>query len=89
MNGNIVTEAWYAQGTRFIDISDPEHPKQVGYFRVPRGTDGVIGGSASAPYWHNGLVYVADYSRGVDVLRFDGTIAGNPDGKICWDSCEN
>jgi hypothetical protein len=89
VNGNIVAQAWYAQGTRFIDVSDPEHPKQVGYFRVPRGTAGVTAGSASAPYWHNGLVYVADYNRGVDVLRFDGTITGHPDGKICWNTCEN
>jgi len=49
----------------------------------------VTAGPASAPYWHNGLVYVADYRRGVDVLRFDGKITGNPDGKICWDSCDN
>jgi len=89
VNGNIVVEGWYGQGTRFIDISDPEHPKQVGYFRVPSGDPNVTAGSASAPYWHNGLVYVADYRRGVDVLRFDGQITGNPDGKICWDSCDN
>ncbi len=89
VNGNIVAQAWYAQGARFIDISDPEHPKQVGYFRIPRGTTGVTAGSASQTVWHNGLVYVADYNRGVDVLRFNGAITGNPDGKICWNSCEN
>jgi hypothetical protein len=89
VNGNIVAQAWYAQGTRFIDISDPAHPKQVGYFRVPSGTTGVTTGSASAPYWHNGLIYVADYNRGVDVLRFNGKITGNPDGRICWNSCQN
>jgi len=88
VNGNIIVQAWYGQGTRFIDISDPEHPKQVGYFRVPDGDPDVVAGSASAPYWHNGLVYVADYRRGVDVLRFDGKITGHPDGKICWNSCD-
>jgi hypothetical protein len=88
VNGNVITQAWYAQGVRFIDVSDPANPKQVGYFRVPSGTDGVTAGSASAPYWHNGLVYVADYRRGVDVLRFDGQITGHPEG-ICWNSCND
>ncbi|HET6549206.1 MAG TPA: hypothetical protein VFG79_12145 [Solirubrobacter sp.] len=87
MNGNIIVQAWYGQGTRFIDVSDPEHPKQVGYFRVPGGTEGVTGGSASATYWHNGLVYVADYRRGVDVLRFDGEVTGDQEG-ICWSGCD-
>jgi hypothetical protein len=87
VNGNIIAQGWYGQGTRFIDVSDPKNPKQVGYFRVPAGTD-VTAGSASAVYWHNGLVYVADYNRGVDVLRFDGKLAGKPDKKICWNSCD-
>jgi hypothetical protein len=88
VNGNVLAQAWYGQGTRFIDVSDPRNPRQVGYFRVPSGAAGVTPGSASAAYWHNGLVYVADYNRGVDVLRFDGEITGHPDGKICWNSCD-
>lgn len=87
VNGNIVTIAWYGQGTRFLDMSNPAKPKQVGYFRVPAG-DNVVGGSASAAYWHNGLIYVADYRRGVDVLLFTGKLAGSPDKKICWNACD-
>src|SRR4029078_8562999 len=62
-------------------------PTQVGYFRVPGDTTGIIGSNASATYWHNGLIYVADYSRAVDVLRFDGQVTGTPEG-ICWNSCD-
>jgi hypothetical protein len=87
VDGNIIVQAWYGQGTRFIDVSDPANPTQVGYFRVPSGTTGVTAGSASATYFHNGLVYVADYNRGVDVLRFNGEIPGKREG-ICWSSCE-
>ena len=87
VNGNLIVQAWYGQGTRFIDVSDPANPTQVGYFRVPSGTTGVTSGSASATYWHNGYVYVADYNRGIDVLKFDGTITGTPDG-ICWGGCD-
>jgi hypothetical protein len=88
VNGNTIAQAWYAEGTRIIDASDPANPTQVGYFRIPNDTaNGIIGGSASATYWHNGLIYVADYRRGVDVLRFDGQITGTPEG-ICWNSCD-
>lgn len=31
-DGNIIVEAFYGQGTRFIDVSDPRNPVQVGYF---------------------------------------------------------
>jgi hypothetical protein len=62
-DGNIIVQAFYGQGTRFIDVSDPEHPRQVGYF-VPQGTE------AAAPAYHNGLVYAAEYSGGIDVLRY-------------------
>jgi hypothetical protein len=68
-------------------MTDPANPTQVGYFRVPSGTSGVTSGSASATYWHNGYVYVADYNRGIDTLKFDGTVAGTPDG-VCWGGCD-
>jgi hypothetical protein len=88
VNGNTVVQAWYGQGTRFLDMSDPANPTQVGYFRVPNVQgSGVTSGSASATYWHNGYVYVADYNRGIDTLKFDGTVTGTPDG-ICWGSCD-
>jgi len=88
VNGNTLVQAWYGQGTRFLDMSDPANPTQVGYFRVPREQGSpVTAGSASAAYWHNGYVYVADYNRGIDTLKFDGTITGTPDG-VCWGSCD-
>jgi len=87
VNGNLLVQAWYGQGSRFLDMTDPANPTQVGYFRVPSGTTGVTAGSASATYWHNGYVYVADYNRGIDVLKFDGTVTGTPDG-ICWGGCD-
>lgn len=43
--------------------SDATHPRQVGYF-IPPGT------VAAAPAYHHGLVYAAQYSGGIDVLRF-------------------
>ena len=62
VDGSTVTYAWYGEGTRFLDISDPENPTQFAYWRPD---DGVVWAS----YMHKGFVYTADRVRGVDILR--------------------
>ena len=64
---DIVATAWYEQGTRFLDVSDPTDIKEVGYFIAP-------GSTTWATYWSptdENVLYVVDNTRGVDVLRFD------------------
>jgi hypothetical protein len=61
----ITANAFYSQGVRFLDTSDPTDIRQVGYFV---NSDS----NTWAAYWHKGLVYVADNGRGIDILRFDG-----------------
>ncbi|MFT4744623.1 MAG: hypothetical protein ACI9AD_000468 [Nitriliruptoraceae bacterium] len=58
----LLTYAFYGQGVRFLDVSDPRDIRQVGYYRPD-------GGNAFASYWHDGYVYVADVGRGMDVVR--------------------
>jgi hypothetical protein len=63
----IVATAWYEQGTRFLDVSDPNDIKQVAYFVAP-------GSTTWATYWSptdRNVLYVVDNNRGVDVLRFE------------------
>ena len=62
VDGSTVTYAWYGEGTRFLDISNPANPTQFAYWRPD---DGIVWAS----YMHNGYVYTADRTRGVDVLR--------------------
>jgi hypothetical protein len=62
VRGRYVAYSWYDQGTRILDISDPANPVQVAYYRPD-------GGVSWAPYFHDGLIYVADHARGVEVLR--------------------
>ena len=71
LDGSIVSYAWYAEGTRFLDISDPENPVQVAYWR-PNDTN------VWAAENHRGFIYTSDANRGVDVLRLKATasIAG-------------
>jgi hypothetical protein len=61
----LVAGAYYTQGTRFLDLSDPRHPRQVGYYRPDDA-------NTWAAYWHDGYVFVADLTRGVDVIKLAG-----------------
>ena len=62
VEGSSVAYAWYGEGTRFLDISDPTEPRQFAYWRPD---DGIVWAS----YMHGGYVYTADRTRGVDILR--------------------
>ena len=70
-HGDLLVMSFYAQGTRFLDVSDPARPRQVAYWRPEDAR-------AWAPYSHRGLVYVADFNRGVDILRLREDVPGAP-----------
>ena len=75
VDGSTVTYAWYGEGTRFLDISDPANPTQFAYWRPD---DGVVWAS----YMHRGYVYTADRTRGVDILKLtDGAKAARAAGR--------
>jgi hypothetical protein len=61
----VTANAFYSNGVRFLDVSDPTNIRQIGWWH-PSDSD------TWAAYWHGGLVYVADFQRGVDILRFGG-----------------
>jgi hypothetical protein len=62
---NRLVTAWYGQGVRIVDFSDPAAPKQLGSF-VASGSD----------VWsakpHRGYIYAGDILRGLDVYRYTG-----------------
>ena len=62
LRDGIIAYAFYAQGTRFLDVSDPSNPIQIAYWR-PDDTN------VWAPYYYGDYIYTADHGRGVDVLR--------------------
>lgn len=63
-NGGIVAMGWYEHGTRFLKVSPKGQISEVGWF-LPVGT------SASAAYWVNkDVVYLIDYQRGLDIVKF-------------------
>ncbi len=94
VKGNIVALGNYEQGTRFIDMSDPTNPQQVGYFRVPASNAGLPNEQRSSDtagaYWHGKYVYIADYQRGIDIIKLDDSaMRGKILPKACWNSCED
>lgn len=60
-----------ASGLRLFDISDLEHPREVGYFNQP-GTDG--GNAMSQPAWdaERGQVWYTDADEGLYVVGLRG-----------------
>jgi hypothetical protein len=93
VKGDIVALANYEQGTRFVDVSDPTHPVQVGWYRVPARDatatqPAIISSDTSAAYWHGKYVYSSDYQRGIDILQLDRSAdRGKILPKACWNSC--
>src|SRR3712207_5577252 len=68
-NGGLTALAEYEQGTRFLQVTADGKLRQLGYF-LP------LGGSTSAPHWapDGRTVYAIDYTRGLDVIRYEGEI---------------
>ena len=65
-----VTQGWYQQGTRFLDVSDPGNVRQIGYYAAPGA---VSWSSYFAPTDPRGrVVYSLDATYGITVLRLTG-----------------
>lgn len=65
-DGGLLAMSWYEHGTRFLQVAaETGQVTEVGWI-LPAGT------SASSALWvTDEIVYVMDYQRGIDVLRFD------------------
>ncbi len=67
----LLAAAFYSQGTRFLDVRDPRHITQVGFYRPDDA-------NTWASYWRpGGYVFVADFTRGVDILKV-GAVSNTP-----------
>jgi hypothetical protein len=65
-NGGIVAIGHYDWGTRFLDVTSKGVMKEVGYFQP------IAGHTSSAEWISDEIVYVHDYRRGLEILRFTG-----------------
>lgn len=69
--GQVVPFAWFAQGLRLFDLSDPFAPREVGRF-VPDPPEGCARASSNdVTVDDRGLLYLIDRQRGVDIIETD------------------
>jgi len=65
-NENRLVNAWYTEGARILDFSDPANVKQLGWFKSDKPTQ----------YWsakpHRGYIFATDMDRGLDIMRYTG-----------------
>lgn len=67
-NGGLVAIGFYDHGTRFVRVDKRGQIHEAGYFLPP-------GAETSAAYWvSDRIVYAIDYTRGIDILRYNGTL---------------
>ena len=80
---NLAFDAWHSGGLQAIDIEDPGHPTQAGWFSptpldsvaledpaLSRGPNKVV--MWSYPIIRNGFAYVVDIRNGLYVLGYTG-----------------
>ncbi|MBL8900739.1 MAG: choice-of-anchor B family protein [Planctomycetes bacterium] len=70
--GNFVHVAYYTEGYRLLDITDPARPFEAGFYDTwPGASGGYNGNWGCYPYQPSGVVYVSDRSTGLYILRPD------------------
>ena len=67
--GTVIPFAWFAQGLRLVDVSDPFRMKEVGYFEpdAPQGFERVSSNDVTIDA--HGLIYLVDRQRGIDIVE--------------------
>jgi hypothetical protein len=68
-NGNVIPFAWFAQGLRLVDISDPFAPREVGHFLPDAPAGAERASSNDVTIDGRGIVYLIDRIGGVDIIE--------------------
>jgi hypothetical protein len=80
---DMIFDSWHSGGEQAIDVSDPGHPQQAGWFSptplaaVANEDPALSGGPNKVLVWsfpiiRDGLIYVIDIRNGLYVLRYTG-----------------
>jgi hypothetical protein len=88
---DLIFDSWHSGGEQAIDVSDPGHPVQAGWFSptplesVANEDPALSAGPNKVVVWsfpiiRNGLIYVIDIRNGLYVLRYTGPQADEVDG---------
>jgi len=74
LRGHLLYVAWYHEGLRVLDVSNPTQPKQVAHFNTFRETDpgrehSVFEGAFGVRIPGDGYVYLVDSARGLIIVN--------------------
>ena len=75
LDSPLVYATWFAGGLRVIDVSDPLLPRETGHFIPEPVGDEPSPQSNDVDVDENGLIYLLDRNRGVDILEMTGQSA--------------
>lgn len=83
MKGTTAYVAWYAAGTRIIDMTNPLQPAEVGYFDTyPGSEENYVGNWGVYPYLPSGKIISSDMLSGLYVFTFNGAKRGSVRGVV-------
>lgn len=68
LDSTLIYATWFAGGLRVLDVADPHLPVEVAHFMEP-GPSGAAPQSNDVDVDDNGLIYVLDRNRGLDILE--------------------
>lgn len=72
LDGTLVYATWFSGGLRIVDVADPFHPEEVGHF-IPEPVGGQPSPQSNdVDVDRDGLIYLIDRNRGLDILEFTG-----------------
>ncbi len=69
---NLVYCSYYADGTRVLDISDPEYPIEVGYYDTSELESLYVGNWGVYPFLPSGNIISSDIETGLYITRLTG-----------------
>jgi choice-of-anchor B domain-containing protein len=64
----VIYAAYYSEGFRAVDISDPSRPRGVCYYDTSNSTSGFTGAWGCYPFQPSGSVYISDISGGLYIF---------------------
>jgi hypothetical protein len=67
--GSIIPFAWFAQGLRLVDVSNPFQPQEIGHYLPDPPPGAERASSNDVTVDTRGLIYLVDRVRGLDILE--------------------
>ncbi|MFQ5651981.1 MAG: carboxypeptidase regulatory-like domain-containing protein, partial [bacterium] len=83
IRGDYAYISHYADGLRIVDIAEPAHVVEVGYYDTnPSNSSNFDGCWGAYPFTNSGYIYASDQEFGLFVIEFNGRRASRIKGRV-------